>query len=1132
MRRTLVPAWLILVGLGTAPPACPEPAAAPAVHHLEARVRLEPAAHRIEAEVTLRPGRDPLPTDPDGALRFWLHGALAVETPDPRWTLAPAEAAPGATASGEMGRGDALAVRSWIARPAAGGPPPAELPLRLRGVIDHPLVEEEQEYARSFSRTPGTISEAGVFLAGATWWLPTLPGSLCTFTLEVDLPAGWDAVSQGARGPPRDAGGRRVATWTCPHPMEEVYLVANRYTLTERAFGRVQAQAWLRAPDAELAGRYLEVTGQYLDLYGRLIGPYPFEKFALVENFWETGYGMPSFTLLGPQVIRLPFILHSSYPHEILHNWWGNSVYVDYAGGNWCEGLTAYLADHLVREGQGRGEDYRRDALKGYRAYVGEGKDFPLAAFRSRHSSATQAVGYGKSLMLFHMLRRRLGDARFVAGLRACYRDLRFRRAAFADLANAFGRASGEDLGAFFRQWVERPGAPALAVRVTSPTGPVLELELTQRQAEEPFDLEVPLAITLEGRATAEWRTVRLSGRRGHARLAFDAPVRRVDVDPAFDLFRRLDRAEIPTTFSELFGAAEVTLVVPPATAPGAAAWHAVAQAWARGGGGGVEVVAADRIAALPAARSVWILGQDNPFAAAARSALREAGATFDGERLVVGDESFALAGRALAFALPHPADPERALGWVLGTVADALPGLARKLPHYGRYSWLAFEGAEPANVGKGHWEAHGSPLVAAPTDAAGPLAPRGALPAREPLARLTPPFEAERLMAHVRWLADDAREGRGVGTAGLEASAEYVARALAEAGLEPGGPEGAWFQPFELPVGPAGRPVTLRNVVGVLRGTRPDWAGQSVVVGAHYDHLGRGWPDAHAEHRGEVHNGADDNASGVAVLLELARVLARGGPPARTIEFVAFSGEEAGRVGSRAWLDGALARRATAMINLDGVGRLGRGKVLLLGAGTAREWPHIAMGVSHVTGVESACVADDPGGSDQASFHAAGIPAVQVFTGAHPDYHRPSDDVERIDAEGLVKVATFVRECLLYLAGREAPLRATFAGAGAPGGAPAPDAPGPSRRVSLGTVPDFAHPGPGVRVADVVPGSPAEAAGLRAGDVLLALGGARLEDLRAYQQALLAHAPGDRVRLRLARGDAELEVEVTLAER
>ncbi len=122
--------------------------------------------------------------------------------------------------------------------------------------------------------------------------------------------------------------------------------------------------AFLRKPDQALADRYLDATAQYLEMYRGLLGPYPYSKFALVENFWETGYGMPSFTLLGEQIIRFPFILHSSYPHELLHNWWGNGVFVDLAGGNWCEGLTAYLADHLIAEQRGQGADHRRAILQ------------------------------------------------------------------------------------------------------------------------------------------------------------------------------------------------------------------------------------------------------------------------------------------------------------------------------------------------------------------------------------------------------------------------------------------------------------------------------------------------------------------------------------------------------------------------------------------------------------------------------------------------------------------------------------------------------------------------------------------------------------------------------------------------
>jgi hypothetical protein len=294
--------------------------------------------------------------------------------------------------------------------------------------------------------------------------------------------------------------GTRVR-WDSPEPQEEVTLAAGPLVERARTAGRVEVQVFLRADDAALAGRYLAAGAGYLAMYEALLGAYPYAKLAVVENFWETGWGMPSFTLLGPQVLRLPFILHSSYPHEILHNWWGNGVYVDPRRGNWCEGLTAYLADHLVQEQRGLGADYRRTALQRFADHVAEGRDRPVSEFRARHDAVTQAIGYDKVTMLFHMLRRRLGDERFVAALRAFYAERRFREASFDDLARAMGAAGGEDLAPFLARWVDRPGAPALRLEsarvVTEGGARAVELVLAQTQAGDPFELDVPVALTL-----------------------------------------------------------------------------------------------------------------------------------------------------------------------------------------------------------------------------------------------------------------------------------------------------------------------------------------------------------------------------------------------------------------------------------------------------------------------------------------------------------------------------------------------------------------------------------------------------------------------------------------------------------
>src|SRR3972149_3830787 len=183
---------------------------------------------------------------------------------------------------------------------------------------------------------------------------------MLTFSLDVALPQNWRAVSQGKR----IATGRERVRWQENQPQDEIHLIAAPFIEYQRSDDGIEALVYLRKDDAELAQRYLDATARYLAIYRKMIGAYPYTKFTLVENFWETGYGMPSFTLLGSQIIRFPFILTTSYPHELLHNYWGNSVYVSTEKGNWCEGLTAYMADHLMKEQMGQGNEYRRTTLQ------------------------------------------------------------------------------------------------------------------------------------------------------------------------------------------------------------------------------------------------------------------------------------------------------------------------------------------------------------------------------------------------------------------------------------------------------------------------------------------------------------------------------------------------------------------------------------------------------------------------------------------------------------------------------------------------------------------------------------------------------------------------------------------------
>jgi len=206
---------------------------------------------------------------------------------------------------------------------------------------------------------------------------------------------------------------------------------------------------------------------------------------------------------------------------------------------------------------------------------------------------------------------------------------------------------------------------------------------------------------------------------------------------------------------------------------------------------------------------------------------------------------------------------------------------------------------------------------------------------------------------------------------------------------------------------------------------------------------------------------------------------------------------------------------------------------VCALGSGTAGEWPHILRGVSYVTGIESRGVPQATEASDQQSFIERGVPGIQLFTGAHADYHRPEDTADRIDAAGLVKVATFAKEVVAHLTERPEPLTVAIAGPGTTATTAAPLEPSaPRRRVSFGLVPDFGFAGPGVRAASVVPGSPTEAAGLKDGDVLLLVEQTRIESLAGFSEVLRTLAPGQTVQVVVGRGGDEIHLSVTLAAR
>lgn len=328
-------------------------------------------------------------------------------------------------------------------------------------------------------------------------------------------------------------------------------------------------------------------------------------------------------------------------------------------------------------------------------------------------------------------------------------------------------------------------------------------------------------------------------------------------------------------------------------------------------------------------------------------------------------------------------------------------------------------------------------------------------------------------------------------------------------------------------------------NVVALLPGTDPD--GEVVVLGAHYDHLGRGdFGSLSPSRRGEIHNGADDNASGTAALVELARVFSLN-PPKRNLVFVAFSGEELGLLGSEHFVSEPPVEldQIQAMLNMDMIGRPQNNTLTIGGTGTSPAFDGMIDDARDLTYLKISTSESGFGASDHTSFYAKDIPVLFFFSGLHGDYHRPSDDPHTIDHDGHLAATTLVYAMAEDLANREHrvefakaevdqdnnPHTASSSSSGSSGGGGY----GPY----LGTIPEFGdREEPGVALSGVRSGSPAEKGGIQGGDVVIRFAGRDIGDLYDYTYALRDHKPGDTVEIVVLRDGKEVPLTVTLGHR
>ena len=664
----------LLALLACALVAVPASLAAPRTGHLDLDVTLDPESRRFHATAELAAAGD---------FGFVLHHTLAI-------VAASVDAKPVSVVSG---RRDG-AMRDWRVTAPRG----ATLRIEYGGVL--PALDGTLDHRGVLGALPPMAAREGSFLHSASGWYPR-PAANFSYRVKLALPGDQRGLVAGrlvAEELPRDSAGRYIATFEFEHPADGIDFMAGPYTVREKFVPRGEASPlrlrtyFYRDLDA-LADAYLEDSRRYLELYAEQVGAYPFSEFSVVASPLPTGFGMPTLTYIGREVLKLPFIRATSLGHEVLHNWWGNGVYADYAQGNWSEGLTTFMADYFYQERESRAaaREMRLSWLRDFAA-VPAGAHRPLAAFRSRTHGAEAALGYGKSAMVFVMLRDLIGEDAFRRGLRLFWERHRFKLASWDDLRAAFEQAAGRSLKTFFEQWVQRAGGPT--VRIVEAIALIengkTKLALTLTQTAPSYAVTVPVEIIAGG--SSQTLQIAFDRERHVAAIELDVVPEGIRLDPELRLWRVLDREELPPILRQWIIARAPRVAV---VSPGAEVRR-------------VAETLAKRFFEMPAK-----ISSPADVAGGAEPALivglhRDVDAALSELGLPPRPATIGARGSAQVWTVDDANGRRTGAPVAVVSVNDAasLEALARPLPHYGAQSYLILDGGRV--IERGIWPAPG----------------------------------------------------------------------------------------------------------------------------------------------------------------------------------------------------------------------------------------------------------------------------------------------------------------------------------------------------------------------------------------------------------------------------------------
>mgnify|MGYP000872210798 FL=1 len=687
----------------------------PTITHHQLTLQLLPDSHQLIAtDRLILSGRAS-----GQALSFSLAPTLRVERiQDVTHCEAACETAPELAFERDGSAGPSEPQRVIVKQPATDrGYGAVALKFSYRGVVDDPPRDPRHLRFVTPSETSGHIGPEGVYLSSESQWYPDVEGSLATYDVTIALPDGWTAVTQGA--PQSDQG-----HWIVPTKSEALTVVANRFVVKSRTWTAKSGQSirlatYLFPDEASLADEYLDASARYLDAYIPLLGPYPFSQFAVVENFFSSGLGMPSFTLLGSGVIKRHYTQPYALGHEIVHSWIGNGVFNRIDRGNWVEGLTTYLSNYYYHELMGdeaQAREQRRLMLMGYAVYVRPGEAYPVIQFAQKHDEKDNAIGYQQAAMVFHALRQEIGEAVFWTALKQIPERYLGMAAEWRDLERVFQEAAGRDLRWFFAQWVERAGVPDIEVtgsRVQQSTGTAGDMNRVEAivhiaQHGTPYRLAIDLEFVLDGGRTHRTR-IHLTDAQQNAIIPLPERPLAVRLDPDLHVFRRVARNALAPMLNVYVTDAHRTVVVAPASLQQPGPFTDIVQRIAAQEASKPEPSRTtvkqpeDKTKPTPEG-SVLVLGGPGENAAAS-DMLR-----YCGDHVHFTEKGFSVEGKsyegptmALLVSCRRDDQPGSVVTILYGVTPPALTRVARLLFFYGWQSYVVFH--EGSVVARGDWE-------------------------------------------------------------------------------------------------------------------------------------------------------------------------------------------------------------------------------------------------------------------------------------------------------------------------------------------------------------------------------------------------------------------------------------------